>query len=247
MTLAATRAERLSIGRVVDGTARAILAHPLQILVLSALIGGGPAMIALDLTWGLTTPTSAGAFRNVVLLGLYGAAMAGVLQGALAPIVAAGLAGQRADMADALRAMLPRALRLMGVSMAATVAAGFAALAFIVPAFFVLSRWFVAVQAVAVENLGFGAAFARSDRLTEGNRLAVFGIIVIVMGVRWLNGMAFGVLGSLAGDALAYRGFVGFASVVGAALSATAAAVVYLELRRQHEGPPAETVAEVFD
>ena len=106
-------------------------------------------------------------------------------------------------------------------------------------------RFWVAVPAAVVEEAGSTEALRRSALLTDGVRKSIFGIVLLLFGLTfgasWLLGkvitdspMLFLIVNSLVSLAIG-------------ALSSTASAVAYHDLRVSKEGVGTEELARVFD
>ena len=138
------------------------------------------------------------------------------------------------------------------------VAAGFVLL--VVPGVMLACAWCVAAPSLVADRTGIFAAFGRSADLTRGSRWQIFGLIVIVVVVEWIISMIFNAItgvGSvgMGGDPLAVAeaalsplalGLGVIRQTIGAVIGATAAAVIYVELRRAREGEGPEWLTDIF-
>jgi hypothetical protein len=103
----------------------------------------------------------------------------------------------------------------------------------IVPGLFLLTIWAVIVPAIVIDRTGVLGSFGRSRELVKGNGWRVFGVIVVLFLLQVIVG---GILSAIADSAT--DSFVGYAiadlilSVLILPLSAIAATVIYVELRR---------------
>ncbi len=136
------------------------------------------------------------------------------------------------------RSVMPVLPVLLGVGVLAALGIVVGLILLIVPGLILLTWWAVVAPAVVIERRGLDA-FGRSRDLVRGSGWQVFAVIVVVF---VLQAIANNLLGAIGGDS-----FVGqmIASLVSGALigpiSAIAAALIYLELRKIKEGtqPPA--------
>ncbi len=110
-------------------------------------------------------------------------------------------------------------------------------------------RFYVAVPAAVVEGRGPLRAIARSDLLTQGNRLRVFAILLVVGGSSWLG--AYLLQTSMSHQTFAQLRRLQLLQIALSAVFAiwqgTTAAVAYHDLRRTTEGASTEDIAAVFD
>src|SRR4051812_11773626 len=103
----------------------------------------------------------------------------------------------------------------------------------IVPGLVLLTWWALIAPAIVLEGTGVGGAFGRSRELVRGHGWQVFGIIVVLGIVQVVVGILLAIVAVAISDgrvADALGTYVG--SVLVAPLSALAATVVYLRLRR---------------
>ncbi len=112
----------------------------------------------------------------------------------------------------------------------------------IVPGLILLTIWAVIVPVIVIERAGVLEAFGRSRELVRGNGWRVFGVIVVLF---LAQPSSAGVVDAIVGG-LSDESFVGYAiadlivRVLLAPLSAIAATVMYVELRRVKGQPLAE-------
>ena len=123
-------------------------------------------------------------------------------------------------------------LLLAGILAGIGVLIGFALL--IIPGLILLTIWAVVAPVIVVERVGVLQAFGRSRELVRGNGWRVFGVIVVLILVLLVVGaLLHGIVGGATDDS-----FVGYVisdlitNVLLVPLSALAATVVYVELRR---------------
>jgi hypothetical protein len=133
----------------------------------------------------------------------------------------------------------------VGVLAGIAIAIGFILL--IIPGLFLLTIWAVVVPAVVIDRTGVMGAFGRSRELVRHNGWRVFGVIVVFFLLQVVIG---GILSAIA-DGISDT-WVGFAiadlivRVLIVPLSAIAATVMYVELRRvKGEALAEDTTGEV--
>ncbi len=128
-------------------------------------------------------------------------------------------------------------LLLAGVLAGIATAIGFVLL--ILPGLFLLTIWAVIVPVIVIERTGVMPAFGRSRELVRGDGWRVFGVIVVLFLLQIVVG---GLVQAIAGGA-SDDSFAGYAiadlivHVVITPLSAIAATVMYVELRRLRGQP----------
>ena len=201
-----------------------------------------------------------------IALGLLDEGLPYLLVGALAYGVFQELRGRRASIAACIHVGFARLFAVLGVALlvglllgglfAAAYALAFAQILFGMVALIVVAivavvltcRYFVAVPAAVVEEVGPAAALGRSTVLTQGRRWSIFGT---VFSLGLLQGFVAFVVAFLGPDG----GYHGSAAVLVqvpgilffGAWYATCATVAYAGLRREKEGVDDEELAAVFE
>jgi hypothetical protein len=131
---------------------------------------------------------------------------------------------------------------LLGAGILAGIGIGIGFILLVVPGLFLLTIWAVIVPAIVIERTGVFGAFGRSRELVRGNGWRVFGVIVVFFLLQAIVG---GILTAVA-DSVGDDSFAGYAvadlivRVLVVPLSAIAATVMYVELRRAKGEPLAE-------
>jgi hypothetical protein len=135
--------------------------------------------------------------------------------------------------------------RLIGAGVLATIIIVIGFILIIVPGLIALTFLAVVAPAVVIDRLGVTDALRRSRELVSGNAWRVFGVLVVLFLVTALvSGIVNAIGGSVSDDS-----FAGFAvaelivRVLLTPLSAIAATVMYVELRRAKGEPLAEDAA----
>jgi hypothetical protein len=184
-----------------------------------------------------------------------------ILQGALTRAAVDDLSGAGVSFAaaigDGLRFFFP--LLIVGILVGIGIMAGF--LLLIVPGIILSIRWIVTAPVVVIERDGPTKSMGRSAELTENNRWAIFGLIVLYLLL--VYAVQFGALmiyRALGADPLSvmqnittnsvWLGFVAASSVLAALItliSTVGVAVIYFELRRVKEGVGVAELAKVFE
>ncbi len=233
-----------------------------QVLVYFALqaLGGGSTPSEEELMAGVALGV---VVYVVMILGIL--AVASVGQGGIMYAVVEHLSGRAPSLGTTLRVALSRALWvfLTFVLVLLAVSVGFAAC--IVPGIVIALFFCVAAPACIVEKLGPIDSISRSIALTEGQRLMIF-LIYLVVGIGWFvvamcivvpvqmivvgSAAVAGGAGGLA-DPLSFGQIIGQlvnipVSLTATMLFSTLAAVIYARLRGLRDGVDAQALASVF-
>lgn len=154
------------------------------------------------------------------------------------------LAGERPDWEPMLRQVQgPRFWRLVLLGVLLYFAIGLSAL-LVIPPFFLLPLWAVAIPAMMVERCDVGAAFWRSTDLTRDRRLRILGVFIVA-------GLAVG-LGGAVVMALFGVGAIGSLAIwIYTAVASTFVhplpAILYALLREEKDGVAAAQLAAALD
>jgi hypothetical protein len=181
-----------------------------------------------------------------VLLGLAAAAISVIAtfwyQGMIVEAVRDIIDGRRDHTIGSLfSAAAPFIWPLFAVGVLAGIAIGIGLLLLIVPGLFLLTIWAVLVPSIVIDRTGVFGAFGRSRQLVRGDGWRVFGVIVVLFLLQVVISLILSAIANAATDS-----FVGYAiadlllSVLVLPLSAIAATVMYVELRRIKGEPLAE-------
>jgi len=198
----------------------------------------GPAMPgALVFGWGLP-----GALVGLLLQSL--------VQAVIMHVVIAEGRGRRAEFGESVGFAMSHLLQLAGVSLLLMVGLGLGFLFFVIPFFFLATRWAVAVAVVVAEATGVGRAFGRSSELTAGARWKVFGLGIVVILVTVLIDvvglvMKTAIQGNTMFNPLAMTVEM-IAGAIGTALWGAMQASLYIELRDWKDGPATDRLVEIF-
>jgi hypothetical protein len=155
------------------------------------------------------------------------------LQGAITRAAAGTFLGRDMDIGESLRFGLSRfwSILLVGVLTGLAVLGGF--LLFIVPGFIFLTRFWVGVPALVIEDRRGREALKRSWNLVKGRSWPVFGTIVVVgIGTSLLSGL----LTQLFGDSAVAQAIGGaIASIITTPYLALVSVLIYLDARVRNE------------
>jgi hypothetical protein len=166
------------------------------------------------------------------------------LQGAITRAAAGTFLGRNMDIGESLRFGLSRfwSILLVGLLTGLAVLGGFILL--IVPGFIFLTRFWVGVPALVIEDRRGREALKRSWNLVKGRSWPVFGTIVVVgIGTSLLSGL----LTQLFGDSAVAQAVGGaIASIITTPYLALVSVLIYLDARvRKERYGPADLEAEL--
>ena len=256
-TAASASAEPLDIGRVIQDLIAVLRRNFVPFFMLSAILTGIPAVIL-----GIVRMSSAravgavgvGGIGQALLAGLVGLVTGLILQGALIHGTVSDMNGKRPTVPQSLSVGLNNFLPLFAVGLLAGLAIVIGVILLIVPGIMIAVAWCVAAPALVAERRDVMDTFGRSAELTRGNRWRIFGLFVIYGIAAAIFEAVISAIAGVAffaspGASLAVMSVViqPLLSIITSMVGATAAAVLYVELRRVREGVGPEAIAAVFD
>lgn len=236
---------KLTVGALVNNSFGIYFRNFVPFVLLGALVFA--PWIALQF---LAPPETEGELivRNLVNLIVYYLSMF-VLTGALTYGVVQQLRGQPAGIAQALSQGLKSFTRVLGTSMLCGARIILFSLLLLVPGIIEMFRLYVAIPAAVMEGKDASSSVARSNQLTEGSRMTLFGGVFVMSLLTGLVGAIIGFVYATStpdfdpNDPWLSSGI----QVVFAPLGATLNAVAYFLLRKGKENVDAKEIAAVFD
>jgi hypothetical protein len=167
------------------------------------------------------------------------------------------LRGERASLGDSLQTMASRFLPVIGFSLLSSLIIGIGWMLCLLPGIIMTCVLYVGLPAVVVEARGPIEAIRRSDGLTEGFRLGIFGLIFILglgqLALQWGMTTVTSTIGSsaIANDVPLFLTIHQLGSyavqIVTTALSAVFVTVAYHDLRVSRDGIDSSDLVSVFD
>ena len=236
-----------SATELVDAAFQVYRRAPVQFMVGVAAVYVPWLVIRLLVDFNITPPTVANAM-SVDVNQLLAMAAVGIAIFALAGGVTTALASnvyldQPVDVAAAFRRVMRRFIVLVVVSLVVVALVVVGAVLFVLPALYVIARFYAVRQAVMLEDAGVGTALGRASELSKGfkwhilSTLFFVGVLVIAVDVgvsMLLARVSSQVLVNLVSTALAV--------VVGPLFGITET-VLYYDLRIRKEGFDVEYLA----
>ena len=245
----------LDLGAVVRRTFAAIGRHWALYLGGSILCAGIPGAFSAwgqqDMSlYGLTTANLLATILGTLgyVCGLY------VLAGAVSQTTVNGFRGESTPLAETLRLGARKALPLFALGILATLGILAGMVFILIPGIILSVWWAVVAPCMVVENRGILDSFGRSRALTEGRRMAIFGLFFAYGLVSLAFGFALIKLGSSLSANLQGADWMIVAvatdavgNVVTNVVSAAGITALYYDLLIPRDGAGADALAAVFD
>jgi hypothetical protein len=211
------------------------------------------------------SPALFGAPQPAAYVGQFGNFMVGqIVTGLIALAVFQALSRGEADIGRSMSVAFSKFGSLLIASIVVAIATGVGMMMCVVPGVFAAILFSVVIPAVVVEKLGPMDALSRSVNLTEGHRMQIF-LVFLVVGLVYavVFGGIFCVSGVVMADSMQSGGFqagqqpggptIGLIQVGGGILGAlvmtfqaTLGAVIYKDLREIKEGTGVDDLVDVF-
>jgi hypothetical protein len=238
------------VGRVLNRTTSVLSRNFLPFFVVTAVAHLPTLLIFKSSLSAGTATTPREIIGNLVVL-LVGIALTVVFGMLSQAIVLYGafqdMRGRQVSLGESLQVGLRRFLPIIGLAVLMTLLGGLAALALVVPAFIVMTMWYVATPVCVVERLGPWRSMRRSRELTKGHRWKVFGLLVALIAAGAIASSTISAaFNAIGGTPLALIGDVLWNGAWGA-FNAIAVVVTYHDLRAAKEGIDIDQIAAVFD
>ena len=235
--------ERPTIGSILGTTFRLYFANFVPIMLIGlfaflpfALVLFGSAMVQ---------PSDPSGAMMLVMLGFLGmiitfpAGWAGMLYG----VFQAAL-GKPLDVGECVTIGFKRLGRTIGVALLSWFLTILAFFALIIPGIIVSVMLSLAIPVAAVEPVGVTESLRRSAKLTQGLRMLLFGVLLMLGLLNWLCSI-FGLV--LAGAPMLSFAWSMLTTVVLGAIGIVASGVMYFAARAHKESIGTEEIAAVFE
>ena len=207
-----------------------------------------PASAVVFVISGIIASVLVSAGPGAALIAFLISFVAGALfTGMIVELVADVQDGRRDHSAgQLLKAIGPVLGQLVTVAVLAALGIGVGITLIVVPGLILLTIWAVVAPVVVLERPGVIASFGRSRELVRGNGWQTFGVVLVLAVLIEIVAAALDVTAESAstGAGIVVRVVLG---VLIGPLSALAAAVLYFELRRLHDGARPGTTEETVD
>lgn len=236
-------AEPLELGRVARGTWDVLRANFAPLFAISLVLSGVPGA-ALQYVQAQNLETE-GVWWSTFAMIFGGVVFNALAAGGITYATLEDRNGRRAGLGSTLAVGFRMFPAVVGASLAVTIGMMFGMALLVVPGLIMACAWFVVVPVLLSERVSIFGSLDRSRDLTRGNRLRLFGLMLVyyvalaalLVPLELVSPAASGEPLSLAVGVLS--------TAVGTLITSVGAAVTYVELRRLREGV-VFGLAEVF-
>lgn len=241
MTVPSLRAR--SATEIVDASFQILKAHYAQLVVCSA-IAYVPLLLLRLFVIGDTARflgASPGAMRAGLMMttiwSMLGSWITFAIMDAVLLVCASqAYLGERVDVGDAVRRVLPRTIAVLVSSLLKYVLMIVAFVLFVFPMLYVVARYFAITQAIVLEDAGVFGSFSRSSALSNGRKMHVLGTLLLVVVIYYLLVFGISLVASIPGNFVLQTVASGVASILVYPVVAIAETLLYYDARIQSEG-----------
>lgn len=225
----------------------------ITVVVFSPLIIWGMSIAYGDMSFATLNQFDQYSGFAVMLLNIFAAA-------AITYGVVMELQGQHAGIGACFATGLARFFPVLGVAILSSLCVALGSLLLIVPGIIVFCMLYVSTPAAVLERPGIGGALSRSRELTQGHKLEIFGLLILIAILNVALTYGAQELIVKGGDPEALLTELGVAGIVRrymyvhlalniviGSLGAVMQAVAYYYLRTEKEGTTASELARIFD
>lgn len=154
--------------------------------------------------------------------------------------------GGTADVAGAVRAVLPKTGTLIAVAIMRTILYFLGMLALGVGFFYAAARWFAPESVVVLEDKNSSAAFARCTELSEGRKMHIFRVLMLGYGIYFVMMIGLLMLAGAGGNETAILFAQSIFNVVAYPIIGLLTMLLYYDARIRGEGFDVEHLARAL-
>lgn len=144
--------------------------------------------------------------------------------------------GRTADVGSTIRAIVPRLVPLLIVLVLTGIALVVGLVLLIVPAIYLIARFFAVIPVVTLEGASPLAAFGRSSTLSEDSKWRILGVLLLGYGIYFVLYLALSAAGALTGNPIAILVINAIVGMLGGPFLALLTMVLYYDQRIRREG-----------
>jgi hypothetical protein len=237
------------IGRVLGTGFRVWAKNFLPFMVITALVYSPVLIWKVSVVHGTLTDERVQATIRAIR---YGAGLTMMLNiivsAALTYGVVMELQGQRASIGACITTGIVRFFPALGVALLTMLCVTGGCFLLVIPGLVMMCMLYIATQCSVLERPGVMGALRRSRELTQGHKLEIFGLLMILGGLNYgLQHLVETVMLTERDDLPGYVYAVMVQEMVVGSISAVMASVAYYFLRAEKEGTSAAELAAIFD
>jgi hypothetical protein len=169
-----------------------------------------------------------------------------IMSAVLVRLSAEAYLGRDMEIAAALAEVVPRVPSILAASVIRLILIFIAALALLIPAFWMSARTFALTPLIVLEHADVATALNRSATLSNGRKLAIIGCYALTLLIFYVLTLAFGVVAAIVGGGALYTIINAIATVVIYPVIGIMEMVLYYDARIRAEGYDVELMASAL-
>jgi hypothetical protein len=154
--------------------------------------------------------------------------------------------GNDMEVGAAIGDVIPRVPSLIGASVIRLMLLFVSALAFIIPAFWMMARTFALTPLIVLERADVASALNRSAKLSDGRKWAIIGCYTLALVIFYVLTLAFGLVAAITGGGMLYTLINAIATVVIYPVIGIMEMVLYYDARIRAEAFDVELMANAL-
>jgi hypothetical protein len=155
--------------------------------------------------------------------------------------------GESVDVGTAVRRVIPRVVQILVASIIRSVLFVIGFILLVIPAFWVLARYFAVVPAIVLEDAGTLRSFSRSAELSHGRKWHILGTLVLVTIIYYLLVVGVSLIGTLTGNFVLQTTISSVGAILIYPVGAITEALLYYDARIRSEGLDIELMTDALD
>jgi hypothetical protein len=226
---------------LVDAALQVFRRDPIQFIVATTAVYVPWLVLRLLLDLGISTDLPS---PQQAAIAAVAAVIVYALVGGVITVIASDVyLGAPADAARALRVALTRVVPLLVTGVVTVIFIALGAILFILPAFYVLARFFAVRQVVVLEEAGSLAALGRSSQLSLGEKRHVLNTLLLVLLITSAISLGVGLLSGLIPSRVLFNVVLTAVHIVLYPFFGITETLLYYDIRIRKEGFDVEYLA----
>ena len=241
--MADTNLRARSISEIVDAAFALYKQNAMQYIVMMAIAYAPVLLINLTLVGGKAPTTLPDVIKVLpgAIVRIFATSIIGAM---IARLGSAAYLGNDFDVAQALRAVLPKLPTLIIATILFYIIVIFSAIFLVIPAIYFALRFFATSQAIVLENKGALAAFSRSGVLSKGNKMHIFATTLLTWGIYLLLSVGVSSLAKMLGGLILQQIVGSVIAVFAYPVLSLVSMVLYYDTRIRVEGFDVEHMSQ---
>ena len=235
-----------TVSEIVDGAFALYRANSAQYILVAAL-GNAPLLVLQLLVPDGTTFAPGSSVLTIFLMFLASIVTYSLMSATVIQLGSRYYLGEGTDLAQSVRAVLPKVPRLLLASIYKGFLFALGILVFFVGYLYVAARYFSVSTVIVLENRGAGEALGRSSALSKDRKKHILSTLALVGIIYLVLSLGVGLLAGLAGNRVVQLLFTTLFTIVAYPVIGLTEMLLYYDVRIRAEGFDLERMAASLD